>query len=219
MDVAGRQKQHAEFLFIRDKKLIRVFAASGFEMASIPSDVLTDVRSLKKQLHGICGFPRFRQRLLYNASILQDQTKLDSEMDLQLVTLPFAPVPMVDQMKPYLATDSGDLEQLEEFLQRPIDPNLHTFGDQGGLTLLLYAAYKGGLEAAEMLLEAGADPNLPGGPNMDTPLGVACCAGDEKMIRLLMNAGADSDQVCGRFGETPRSIVSDKGHTKLLHLF
>ena len=39
------------------------------------------------------------------------------------------------------------------------------------------------------------------------------------MIRLLMNAGADSDQVCGRFGETPRSIVSDKGHTKLLHLF
>eukprot|EP00439_Symbiodinium_sp_Y106_P060597 s209_g8.t10 len=194
MDVAGRQKQHAEFLFIRDKKLIRVFAASGFEMASIPSDVLTDVRSLKKQLHGICGFPRFRQRLLYNASILQDQTKLDSEMDLQLVTLPFAPVPMVDQMKPYLATDSGDLDQLEEFLQRPIDPNLHTFGDQGGLTLLLYAAYKGGLEAAEMLLEAGADPNLPGGPNKDTPLGVACCAGDVKMIRLLMNAGADSDQ-------------------------
>ena len=43
--------------------------------------------------------------------------------------------------------------------------------------------------------------------------------GDEKMVRLLMNAGADSDQVCGRFGETPRSIVSDKGHTKLLHLF
>ncbi|CAE7904859.1 AKT1 [Symbiodinium microadriaticum] len=194
MDVAGRQKQHAEFLFIRDKKLIRVFAASGFEVASIPSDVLTDVRSLKKQLHGICGFPRFRQRLLHNASILQDQMKLDSEMDLQLVTLPFAPVPMVDQMKPYLATDSGDLEQLEEFLQRPIDPNLHTFGDQGGLTLLLYAAYKGGLEAAEMLLEAGADPNLPGGPNKDTPLGVASCAGDEKMVRLLMNAGADSDQ-------------------------
>ena len=56
---------------------------SGEEVASIPVVGLSDVKSLKQQLHRLHRLPaRFRQRLFHGGSALHDAAKLDSLEDL-----------------------------------------------------------------------------------------------------------------------------------------
>ena len=47
------------------------------------------MKTLKQLLHKICGIPRFRQRLLDEAGILDDTAKAHPGMRVQLVVLPF----------------------------------------------------------------------------------------------------------------------------------
>ena len=74
--------------------MLHIRMLSGEEVASIPVEELCDVRSLKRQLNQLKGFPpRFRQRLFgcgSRGSPLDDDTKLDSPMDLELVLLTYS---------------------------------------------------------------------------------------------------------------------------------
>ena len=71
--------------------MLRVASLAGEELAIIPLDELTDVKSLKQLLQRTHGFPpRFRQQLLLNQKLLDDAFKLDTAMDLQLVLLTFS---------------------------------------------------------------------------------------------------------------------------------
>ena len=79
--------------------VLRVWQTSGSLLAAIPqkeaTQKLQDVRSLKRHLQGLCGLPRFRQRLLHEDTPLEDENKLLSQRlptDLQLVLLSFASV-------------------------------------------------------------------------------------------------------------------------------
>lgn len=57
------------------------------------------------------------------------------------------------------------------------------------------------------LLKAGADPNLPGGAQLDTPLHVAVSHGKLELAKLLIEAGADLKAVDGQ------------GRTALFHAY
>ncbi len=73
--------------------------------------------------------------------------------------------------------------------------------DSGGLTPLLYAARENCLACVEVLLEKGADINLPD-PDGVSPLLVAIMNANWDVARRLIDAGADVNQ-WDIFGETP----------------
>ena len=74
--------------------MLHIRMLSGEEVASIPVEELSDVRSLKRQLSQLKGLPpRFRQRLFgcgSRGSPLDDDMKLDSPTDLELVLLTYS---------------------------------------------------------------------------------------------------------------------------------
>ena len=54
----------------------------------MPVKEVTSVRELKQRLHHLCGLPpRFRQRLILQGTALDDTSKLDLPVDLELVVL------------------------------------------------------------------------------------------------------------------------------------
>ena len=67
--------------------MLHIRMLSGEEVASIPVGELTDVKELKRHLHQLHSYPpRFRQRLLLGGNPMDDSAKLDSPMDLDLVS-------------------------------------------------------------------------------------------------------------------------------------
>jgi uncharacterized protein len=101
-----------------------------------------------------------------------------------------------------LAAYSGDLPQVELYLEHGADPNLSM--PTGGETALHMAAVKAQNSVMTRLLSAGADPNrhaatdqntdmFNGGVKVwgETPLHYAAAYGDVEMLRALLNANAD----------------------------
>jgi uncharacterized protein len=110
----------------------------------------------------------------------------------------------------FLAAELGRSRQLREVLAA--DPGLAGRFDQRGSTALHGAAYWGQREAAELLLDAGADPNVisrdgflqiaPLGTAIATTPGIPQPSDSEDavldLVRLLLERGAD---VHGRRGD------------------
>eukprot|EP00281_Chroomonas_sp_CCMP1168_P023113 CAMPEP_0206233448 /NCGR_PEP_ID=MMETSP0047_2-20121206/11995_1 /ASSEMBLY_ACC=CAM_ASM_000192 /TAXON_ID=195065 /ORGANISM="Chroomonas mesostigmatica_cf, Strain CCMP1168" /LENGTH=449 /DNA_ID=CAMNT_0053657333 /DNA_START=37 /DNA_END=1384 /DNA_ORIENTATION=+ len=82
------------------------------------------------------------------------------------------------------AIRSGNMEALQEAVAGGSDVNA---ADQFGQTVLVWAAYTGTPEMAELLLESGADPNIGRNP----PLHYAARFGRATMVQLLLKHGAD----------------------------
>ena len=75
--------------------MICIRLLSGDELVKVPlqsaSGEVKDVKGLQQCLHQLHGMPpRFRQRMLLHGQILDDATKLDSPMELELVLLPYS---------------------------------------------------------------------------------------------------------------------------------
>ena len=115
-----------------------------------------EVRSLKHRLQKLCGVSRFRQRLLHDGVQLEDGIVLHSPMDIQLVVLPFAQTSYLQAYRLLEECASGDTLALEALLQRPQDPNFTL-----GKGPLCAPAESGHMEVLRLLLEAGADMDLP----------------------------------------------------------
>ena len=143
---------------------LRVWQTSGNQVAAIPLEVMwqmNDVRALKKRLQGLCGLPSFRQQLLHDGAVLDDETKLarlELPVDLQLVLLSFGSGSLKQRNDFSFAVARGRTSEVQRMLQIPQDPNL---ADEVGETPLLVATKHGHVEVALLLLEAGADVNLP----------------------------------------------------------
>ena len=80
--------------------MLRVKMLSGEELARVPlQDGLCDVKGLKRLLHQQHGLPpRFSQRLLFRGQILDDATKLDFPMELELVLLSYCASPRTEEL-------------------------------------------------------------------------------------------------------------------------
>ena len=125
---------------------------SGEALTSIPVEELHDVRALKQclnQLHGLP--PRFRQRVFLRGELLEDTTKLDSPMDLDLVVLAFADVSQSDVDDLILHAEEGIMAEVVRFESEHYtrvrfvvsgSPNktrfILTMPQQGGYTLNLH---------------------------------------------------------------------------------
>ena len=88
------------------------------------------------------------------------------------------------------ASSLGRVERVRELLES--DPTLATSRSSDGFTALHYAAFFGTAEAAEALLEHGADPAAIAENEMRVqPLHSAAAVDATETARLLLDAGAD----------------------------
>jgi ankyrin repeat protein len=79
-------------------------------------------------------------------------------------------------------------------------------GKQGGMTALHYAARDGRMEAAGLLLEAGAPINLQTPGDLSTPLVVAAINGNYDLAMMLLERGADPN-LASEDGAAPLYVV------------
>ncbi|KAK8016092.1 NB-ARC and ankyrin domain protein [Apiospora rasikravindrae] len=88
--------------------------------------------------------------------------------------------------------------------------------DKMGLPPLLYAADKGHVDIAKLLIERGADVDAAGSSGW-TPLTLALDRGHIDMARLLIERGADVNTT-GSSGRTPLTRALDGGHADVARL-
>ena len=87
---------------------------------------------------------------------------------------------------------SGTAAQMEKYLRK--HPDHLNLSSEHGATPLLMATYRGNHEVAEVLLQAGADPNQCF--KEGAPIYGVIFKGDAAMLDLLIKKGVDVNQVC-----------------------
>ena len=205
--------------------MLRVFKASGEEVLAVEfadfasstgvGERPVQALDLKRRLRSLCGYSRFRQRLvLPDGQILSDETSLDGAADFQLILLPFAETFQDQVHQLCVAASSNDMPTVEQLLQRPQDANWME------LTSPLHeAAMNGHLAAVGLLLEACADTDA-----FDiwlrTPMTCACFGGYVEIVRLLLKAQADTDKPgaasCHRPSRSPLLLAAHQGQQRHL---
>ncbi|CAE7241789.1 Ripk4 [Symbiodinium sp. CCMP2592] len=186
--------------------MLRVWTPAGDEIVTMPVGEGIDVSSLKKQLQKFCGVPRFRQRLLRESAVLEDDTKLSSPADLQLVLLPFADVDISQVTSIVSAAQSGRASAVEEMLNLPLNPSL---GDHQSRTALHGACEHGHMDVVQLLLESGCDTNATDNRGR-TALHLASGNGYVKILRLLVQSEADMN-LGDCHGNTALHVASCEG--------
>ena len=120
------------------------------------------------------------------------------------------------------AAAQGDREHVRTLVRGGADANAH--GDQG-VTPLQFALMSQNLDGMRALLDAGADPNRPGGDanarhgqTQATPLAGATGPRTDAQLRMLLDAGADPN-LADRTGNTPlhqAAMINAGEHVLLL---
>ncbi len=114
----------------------------------------------------------------------------------------------------WMASTAGD-EILKMFLERK---DIEIDGQsRRGETPLYQAVQRKRLPAAKMLLNAGANPNVPTYENQ-TALSWAAAEGSEESIELLLNQPSIDLEIPDKFGQTPLLRAADAGHTKCVRM-
>ena len=236
--------------------MLRVFQTSGKEILALPFEEFLKMsgkgeqpvhaEDLKRHLQGLCGQPRFRQRLLLpDGQILLDDAALNGPLDVQLILLPFRPSSDEQIRQLTRAASQSDMQALEQLLLRPQDPNLQygfrtplfaacatgsvdavrllleacadkDWADAAGATPMYMPCWKGNVEVVRLLLEANADKDKAM-QDSKTPIYVASCNGNIEVVRVLLEAKADKDKADAS-GEIPMSAASKNGHTEVVQL-
>lgn len=116
-------------------------------------------------------------------------------------------VPLVEAVK------AADTAAVRALLAQPVDVNTP---EVDGTTALHWAAYKGDLETAQLLLRAGANADARNRYDV-TPLALACGRGDAPIVEALLNAGADANTSLPE-GETVLMAAARSGSVDVLRL-
>jgi len=108
----------------------------------------------------------------------------------------------------HLAIDMDNVERVRELLASGIDINKKS--NQYEYTPTYIAAFEGHIDCLRLLIENGADVNIPNKYNY-TPTHIAAEKGHVDCLRLLIENGADVNKA-NQFGYTPTFIAANKGH-------
>ena len=173
---------------------------SGDELISIPLEEVSDVRSVKRRIARVYRVPRFRQKLVHDATVLEDGIQIDEPMEVTLSVLPWTTDSWEKRNELVDAAEDGLLVDVELMLQRPQNPN---YPDQRDTLPLTMAASLGHADVVSLLLEAEADPSVQG----DQAVYCAAGPGYTQIVQLLLDAHADTDFV-DNHGDTALSLGS-----------
>eukprot|EP00439_Symbiodinium_sp_Y106_P079781 s481_g18.t1 len=194
-------------------QVLRVWTASGKELAALPVEEFGTVKALKRHLQSLCGLPRFQQRLLHEGTDLDDDFRFAGSLNLQLVLLTLS-----DSFPDCVALQrccyEGSAAEAERILKIPQDPNCQAPGSLGGP--LDAAACAGRLETMRLLLEARADMEHRGVFG-ETPLSVACAMGQLSAAKILVAEGANME-VKRVGGQTPLWAACQNGRVSIIRM-
>ena len=197
--------------------MLRILAISGEELASVAVEEASNVRALKLHLHKLHSFPpRFQQRILHCGTCLDDASDLLSNMDLQLVLLRCSSPSDLQAEELRVAAAEGLTEELERLLLLPLEPDLADDLPQP----MLLACRNGHVEVAQLLLEAGGNPNPAPNPahcDGDSALYAASAHGHVEVAQMLLEAGANPNQA-NFDGDSALYAASAYGHAEVVHL-
>ena len=131
----------------------------------------------------------------------------DAMFAVAILTFAGCGVPPPDTLLTLAARD-GDIAALQDLLSDGVDPNR---ADSSGWTPIIWAVRAGHARSLEVLLAAGADPDLRDlGRNGWTPLMHALHRDHEAVAWLLLEHGADPGAPSGR-GGTPLWMAAGYG--------
>ena len=122
--------------------------------------------------------------------------------------------------KVIVAVKANDVEAVQALLQNraPVDARGSGDGADEGYTALLYALERRYLPLARLLLQSGADPNLPGGHQNVFPLLTAAGAGERDLIALLLDYRANINQKRPDDGMDALAAACLRGHLTIVDL-
>ena len=219
-------------MICRISGMLHVWKASGELLLDTPVKELSDVRTLKRQIHKLSGVPRFRQKILKDGAILEDAAQLDGSADLQLLLLPFCSTSYEEVIELHTAVASGEVSVVEQILQRPQNPELQLEDgsdwsmDEDGSNLYDYrrapltvASGAGHIELVEMLLEAGADKDgifYYDEYDAYTPLCAACDDGTLEIVDLLLKSGAQPNGNSKKGATKPLCVAATAGSLSIV---
>jgi hypothetical protein len=112
------------------------------------------------------------------------------------------------------AANKGDAKMVRELLAAGADVN-HTKEGDDGRTALYRAAMNGHLEAAQALIDAGADVDKGKTTDGDTPLITAAFQGHLEVVKALVGAKANVNKA-GYNGFTPLRVAIGNNHTSVV---
>lgn len=112
------------------------------------------------------------------------------------------------------AAEEGDLKKISSYLLQYNDINQT---DSAGRTALHYAVGAEQVEAVELLLQSGANPDIQDGVNNVTPLHWASGSGNVKIVELLASRVENIDAQ-NKHGETAAEIAMQTGNTEIIQL-
>lgn len=122
-----------------------------------------------------------------------------------------------DDLDIFEATIAGRADLVRAYLAR--DPALAGAWTQDGYTALHYAAFFGGADGAEALIDAGADLEAVSRNGMSVrPLNSAAAGRHSDVSRLLVERGADVNAAQEQ-GFTPLHAAAQNGDTDLVAVF
>ncbi|KUJ21429.1 ankyrin [Mollisia scopiformis] len=119
------------------------------------------------------------------------------------------------------ACQDGDTEKIQELISSGrANPNDMTVDR---VTMLHFAILSGALDAVELLLDKGADPNLTYGKWETSPLNTAFYTGNAEIVQKLLDSGAELEYTNCRMWTSARYIFEPQrlhlNSTELLEFF
>lgn len=150
----------------------------------------------------------------------QTNTETVSTTDTPQVAQPQEVTPSASDLpKPtmtlYQATVMQDIEQVRANIAHGANLNAYTQdGPRGGYTALHAACRANFIEIAKLLIDAGADVDIPAdATHLARPLHWAARAGNLEIVKLLVEAGADVNATAGNdVPKTPMEVAMDRNH-------
>ena len=109
------------------------------------------------------------------------------------------------------AAKNGDIALIKQLLKGGIEVN-EPQGD--GMTALHWAAERGNIELAEVLIYAGANPMAGTRIGQYKPLHLAAKKGNAGVINILLDAGIDPNIKTANSGSTALHLASASGDTE-----
>jgi hypothetical protein len=152
----------------------------------------------------------------------KSSTMITSECGWQYrkVHRPFFTLAVTGQTDDTATEESSDTTNTTPEEAAAAATDINTTDDYHGYAPLHYAARNGHVRAVQVLLDAGADPNLPDTCNKETP--VQLSSGNAELQQLLLERGgrvvvdaAQTGELFGRVAAT-QAIVQDKRHQQQL---
>src|SRR6476620_4679866 len=109
---------------------------------------------------------------------------------------------------------AGDVASTRTILASGFNPNTR---DNMGATALHDAVWTGHVDLVRLLLDHGADPNIPHAEGLSTPLHYAAIKGNAPIASMLIQHGADV-KVADRAGSTALHLAAARGYVDVVRL-